>query len=553
MNEVALTPHFQALIPYAIIVASVWLTYAYTLRCSFVSDDLLGIASYDGKLQGKEYGMISRWVRYHICGGNFPSKLKDNKGNPVPLGKNPRRHHVLSTVVFTITSLLGYCALSNIIGSKLALMSILFLIVHPVTTQGVAWISGLGYPLCLLWMFASLCLLQWYSTCNISWAWMLVYPLFTIVQYLAVNALFVGIMFWAVLLLLGYWPFAIISALVSLYLGTRIVKQTIDLRKNEFKKQNMAHSIFLKPRKLIVATKTLYYYVRLILFPHKLGLYHKWGYHYTAEVEREDSMFVTGLAVIGFLVYALLTQDFIVQFGIIWFLAFISIFLNWITIQQFVTERYSMIPALGIGIVVSYYTQYCLPLYAFIIGALLIRTLQHLPTYDDEIRFYQSNIWNFPDSEVAYGNHGVTCLRAGLVGTAIDLWMIATRVNPDYDVPHYNLFSHFKANADMQTRNGNYQYAHQLYSQALPHIQNCLKCSVIHFKEQWQAEHDEIAKAVQDPLAIVRGEEIRLKKLKDELSVRKDEGALQSIRDIEGRLKHIEIIYEDSKRGVHPQ
>src|SRR5690348_15459419 len=80
-----------------------WATYIYTLRCGFCSDDIHGIAEYDGRLQGFEYGMLWRWIRYHICGGNFPSKTPLPNGQPMPMGKSPRRHHILSIATLNIT------------------------------------------------------------------------------------------------------------------------------------------------------------------------------------------------------------------------------------------------------------------------------------------------------------------------------------------------------------------------------------------------------------------------------------------------------------------
>src|SRR3990167_8705912 len=135
---------------------------------------------------------------------------------------------------------------------------------------------------------------------------------------------------------------------------------------------------------------------------------------------------------------------------------YIFIFLNWITIQQFVSERYLYIPSIGICGLIGYllYTIDTLyfagqPVFLGIAGGLyLMRTWAHLPTYQDEVLFYQSNIWNFPDSEVAFSNLGVTYMNCRLIGSAVDMWQISGKINPQYDVAWYNISSVLKQKGD---------------------------------------------------------------------------------------------------------
>lgn len=542
---------FLLIAPHLILTFFVWLTYHYILRCGFVSDDFQGMLEYDGKLQGLEYGMISRWVRYHLCGGNFPSKIKDHNGKAIPTGKTPFRHHLLSITIFNIAVLLMYSALAPLIGGKLAIMALILLVVHPVGAQCVAWVSGLGYPLCLLWMGAILNLLGWYyagpQTLYIT---MGVVVAFVALQVLAINALFIGLMLWPILAFLGYTPFAWLGIVISAMLGFQIVKSTIKFRAGEFKKQNMGASTFIKPRKLIIAAKTLAYYLQMMVMPTKLGLYHKWGYHYNEHVEREDFRTVLGLILGGLAIYGVFCGPPIVQFCILWTFGFLGIFLNWITIQQFVAERYAFIPFLGVSILACYFLQSFMWLYTFIVGVLICRTWVHLPTYDSELRFYLSNTWNFSDSEVAYGNLGVTYLRGGMVGSAMDSWKVSTILNPNYDVPFYNMYSHYKSNGAMQISHGQYQQGIELYKTALPFIESAIKCEVCHFKEQWQKERDELVNWISNPSLVVTNEKDRLEKLKKTLldksgtkvTPQEVAGIQQSLDDIEKRLTHIDTV-----------
>lgn len=536
-----------SLLPEISIIVVSWVAYGYAVfKGGFVSDDIMGIGEYDGKLQGKEYGMVSRWLRYHICGGNFPSKhiinQPDGSKVQVPCGKVPARHHFLILIVFQIGTLLAFEFLRQVIGVNLALLSILLFIVHPCAVQAVAWCSALGYPLSLLWIGAMLNLVLFQSHHSTP-GWTIICTLaFCLFQFLGVHAQMIPMMTWAILLLLGYWQFAALGFVISAIMFFDIIKQTVDYRKEEFKKQHMDQSTFLGPRKLIVALKTLAYYLYLVIWPNKMGLYHKWGFHYTPDLEREDWRLVAGLiAAAGLIAWYCLTPVFAIKLGIVWFSGFLFIFLNWVTIQQFVTERYLFIPSLGFCIVLVYFTQ-CQPLiYGLIFGAFICRTWLHLPTYDNEMRFYQSNTWNFSDSEVAYGNLGVTQMRVGLNGSSMDSWGISTRINPDYDVPWYNIFSTYRANAMNCLNQGRYDECLQHLRTGYPYLQRTLAAKVCHFPENWKKEQEDLLAMINNPKDMLFKEQLRLEKLLNE-----DLPKLKTTATTPQRLAEIDISIQDA-------
>ena len=500
------------LLPYLIISAFVWITYAYTLRCGAVSDDFAGMLEYDGKLQGMEYGMIWRWVRYHIVGGNFPSHKTMPNGEVLPQGKDMVRHHFLSIVVFNITCLIAYQALFPILGAKTAILAILILIVHPCTTQGVAWVSGLAYPLSLFWISATLLLMQWFYGNPTFESALITLPLFCLIQFFAIHAIFATtVMIWALLLFLGYWHFAIFGFVVSSAMCFDIIKTTVKMRVDEFKKQNMGSSTVLSWHKPVVMMKTLFYYICHAIAPIRMGLYHVWGFHYEKSLERRDRMFWAGAIIFAGLVFVFLTSgSFPIKFGILWWVIFSVGFWNLITAQQFVTERYILVANLGLGVIIATLTQNHLWIYSFILGAYLCRTWTHLPTYDDELRFYQSNVWNFPKSEIALGNLGVTYLKMGLGGSAMDTWMRATQVNKDYDVPWVNMFYQMRSQAVQALQSGNYMQSISHYQMALPHLESAIKCKVCHFPELWGKERNETLNILKNPAILFQDEMKRL-------------------------------------------
>lgn len=546
---------YQSALPYIALSLIVWATYLYAIKCGFVSDDHQGLGEYDGKFQGFEYGMISRWFRYHfVGGGNYPSKIKLPDGRTIPQGKLPLRHHVFNIILLNIGVLLGYTFFSSLFGEKVAFITFALFTVSPIGTQCVAWISGIGYPLSIIWIFL---ILNYVHTAEIGVVSFLV---FIFLDIMAINALFVALAIPAILIFLGHWQFAILSSIISLAMGLRIVRHTIKIRADEFKKQDMGNLTKINPRRFIVAVKTVLYYIELLLWPSKLGLYHEWGNQVTPDVSREDRRFFLGLlATIGLIAIAFLTPIMAIKLGILWFFAFIFIFLNWITIQQFVTERYLWIPSIGFYLIVAHCLQGHESLLYLIGGILICRTWLHLPTYDDELRFYLSNTWNYQNSETALANLGCTWIRLGAVGSALDAWHASAKANPDYDVPYANIYFHHRAAAMLDVEHGNYENGIERLKVAFQYIESCCKCSVRHFKDDWDKERNTVAKWLENPLTLVVSEKKRLTTLQGDLLKRKIDpnekdhvGLDQSLIHISQRLQHIKQLLDNAPKDRIP-
>ena len=555
--------------PHLIILFTLWLTYSYVIaRGGFVSDDLQGIEQYDGTLmyprddgklddKGKVikerkicYGTLSKWVRNKLCGGNFPSrhyykKQDGTNGDPIPCGKVHRRHHVLSLVFQSLACVLLYQFLITVTTPTVALLTVLLFVVHPTCLQAVAWPSAIGYILSLICICASLLISQW--TMVQSNQWLFVFGLFWLAffQVWGVYAQGIPLATCSIMLLLGHWQLAIFSGFMALVPTIINLGGYVKYRKEEFKKQAMEQSTSFNWRKPIVVFKTLAYYFYLAFWPARLGLYHTWGFHYDKAIERLDWRAAAGFLLFVSSIFLFYFSGNEVRLGIIWFYAFLFLFLNWITAQQWVTERYLYIPVIGLCLIFSIYAT--LPIYCLIFGAMWVRTLCHVGTYDNELRFYLSNAWNFQKSEVAHGNLGVAYASIGLAGAANDSWVIAGALNKDYDVPFYNIFSATKSKALMMIQHGAYEQGLQTMASAIPMVQKVLSCKILHFKETWQKECDELKAVAQNPLNFLMGEMNRLTSvqtmLKVELEKAKDdkrrEEVLSSVRDNNSQMDRL--------------
>lgn len=438
----------------------VWLAYFRAVNCGFVSDDFDGLINYDGKFKGWDYNHLLKFLLYKL------------------FGKSAKLNHFFSILVHNINVILLYLLLRTFLPLQITLYTCILFAIHPVTTQAVAWISGRGY---LFGLFYCLLLLNivniFYRTTDI----ILYAPYFIgtvavygFLYYLAIHAQFATLMTFCIQILFANYFLAFVGMVITGIHSLGIIKEVIGIRKKTFEEQNLGRSTKFNLRKFIVAVKSLGYYTILALLPRKMGLYHTYNYHYTDDTEQIDGMFLVGWIITISCVLGLIYGSLAVKFAVVWYLAYIFIFLNWITIHQFISERYLYIPVIGICIILSLAFAYYPPLFFLISGLYLCRTWSHIPTYNNEVLFYQSNVWNFQNSEVAFGNLGVTYMKCGLHGSALDAWRIAEKINPQYDVALYNLSSVAKRQGDLV--------------KARDYLKKAVDSPMCHFKDVWSRE-----------------------------------------------------------------
>lgn len=421
-------------------------------------------------------GCVLRFLRLHI-GKKFKVIGKNSKGHEVWVYvQSPRRHHVLSMVVQSLNLVLGYTFLKAIVPEPIAFATCLLYSVHPLTTQAVAWISGINYSLSMLFSLMLLNVCLFFHVPELR---------FIVIGFLSFSStvvLYTGGLTFIPIWFLGFHLEALIAGLVGV--GVLIWKgiETKNYRTNAFKEQNMAAGTQINFRKPLVMLKTLWYYMGLVWLPLSMGLYHIWGYFYDELVERFDWMVVAGILTLSCFVLGFLYGDFAIRIGIVWFFTYFAIFSNFITAQQFVADRYIMTASFGTCLILAS-LLYGTPFFWIILGLYTMRTFLHLPTFKNEVDFYLSNWLNFRKSEVCLGNLGVAYINQGMHGSGVDVWFLASKINPLYDVPWYNLYSVFKSNGKL--------------AEAKDFLQKCLNAKVVHFEDRWTKEMEELNKILE--------------------------------------------------------
>ena len=173
-----------------------------------------------------------------------------------------------------------------------------------------------------------------------------------------------------------------------------------------------------------------------------------------------------------------------------------------------------------------------------------MRTWSHLPTYDDQLKYWQSNLWNYPKADAAYGNIGVIYNAMGYPGAGMDAWIMGTKVNPEYDVPHYNLSSQFRSRGMLLLQNGHFEEGLNNLKAAYPFLEKAVNCKICHFRDTWKRELNELKAMIDDPksalfteqkrqLDLMKSLEERRKKSTDKKDI---EGIDISIRDCSERI-----------------
>ena len=424
-----------------------WLTYLELLihPTAFQIDDLDGVKNFNGVLQKPlRWHHLFRWLRWHLGRIPNPDQLWEQKKQP-KYHQSSKAHHRFSVWMLSGVLLGLYGFLTPLVGAQTAFLATALFGVHPITAQVTAWMSGIGYLTGVFFTLIGLNFVLLTQTWPQSpYLIILSFLIYAFLQWMAVEAMFVTVGSFLILLYLKQWPFAAIAGAIAIYGCLNTFREAVTLRVSTFKSQQMGKTTKFYPRKLIFVIRLLAYNVRLALWPKRMGLYHTFGYHYTQPyVETEDGYFWAGIALIIGAIAAWLSGIFIIQLAILFWIAYTTMFGGWIIANQVVADRYVWLGTIGICLLAAAY----LPLWLFclFLGIALMRTWAHIPTYFTEMGYYLSNLWNFPKSEVAMGNLGVVYINQGMIGSAVEAWATGIRMNPHYDVNYYNLANIFRS------------------------------------------------------------------------------------------------------------
>lgn len=307
---------------------------------------------------------------------------------------NARESHWITLTIHILNCVLIYIAFGKNLPS---LTAALFFSVNPINTQGGSiWISGKPYS------SATLCVLGMYALPYVA-------PLgYIVASFFSGNALLTPLPF----LLTRFWFLALLPAL-CFGIFYKVISKKWNLK---FSTNTEMRAIAW--RKFIPYFKTFGYYFRICCFPYKLGLYHTfiWGLgvnkEYNKKCYRINRDFWIGLIIwMASLLHIIFVRD-MVSFGLMWFMVNISMFCNFITIQQQIAERFVYLPNVGLMLAMSFL---CLKLpppisYYFlslILAYFITRLWYYRESYINDYWQVEYNIIEQKDSHYAWFSRGI--------------------------------------------------------------------------------------------------------------------------------------------------
>ena len=149
-------------------------------------------------------------------------------------------------------------------------------------------------------------------------------------------------------------------------------------------------------------------------------------------------------------------------------------------------------------------------------------------------------------------------MRLGMSGSALDNWHLGTRINPDYDVNFYNIYSSYKSTGMVALEHGRFNEVLPNLQASLPYLEKCVAAPICHFKETWQKELDELKSWIANPMHLFVREENRLVELRQRLSrefsetkEEKRRGEITpSLNDIEVALGRVRNVLQSNPQMV---
>jgi len=320
--------------------------------------------------------------------------------------------------IHTLNCILIYLAFGR---NNFSAIAALLFSINPINNQCSIWISGKGYS-----QNTTCALLMW------------IFPYFSIIPYLY-GTYFCGaslVLFPLVFLFTKHWWLVSLIILGFLREKNRIFDKT-----NPGSKYNMESNPELRtiaPRKVIIMFKTIGYYMVNSIFALRLGFYHKYLFLHGVDAESNkksykiDKYFFIGIA---FVLFTLWTR----HIGLLWFCICLSQWMNVISFNQTISNRYVYLPNIGMSIFVA-----SILIHYPILGAMLwvyyvTKLMNFHPFYKNEYWSIEYSCWEQPEFFYPWQNRSVHCFMNGNYHGALGNMIKAEELRPgDWKIT-YNL------------------------------------------------------------------------------------------------------------------
>ncbi|MFC2110951.1 tetratricopeptide repeat protein [Bacteroidota bacterium] len=369
-------------LPYLIILILTFILYGNTIPNDYALDDIYSISGNQYTKKGFS-GINDLLTKNYFSGyyGDMDISLAGGRYRPLSLvtfaieyeffGESPHINHFINVLLFTLTGILLYMILLNILKRfkfrewwfSIPFIATLLFIFHPIHTEVVANIKGRDEILSLLGALLSLWLIWKYVETKKSKSLYIAFITFFLALISKENAItFVLIIpltiyFFSTKKLKNYLKLFIPLVLASglfFWIRFSIVGGIGGSDPTELMDNPFLHASFIEKYATIFYTFAIY--LKLLVLPHPLT----WDYYpYHIELVNAANI-ITILSLVFFMaigIYAILTfkKKSLLSFCILFFLISFSIVSNLVfSIGAFMAERFMYIPSIAFCILIAF-------------------------------------------------------------------------------------------------------------------------------------------------------------------------------------------------------
>lgn len=195
-------------------------------------------------------------------------------------------------------------------------------------------------------------------------------------------------------------------------------------------------------RKLAVMPKVIAHYVLMALVPYKLGFFRQFGFEYSrsprmrGEVEAFNFELVLSVALLVlFGLWGWQTN----HLGVLWFFCLIGPFCQFKMLGQFVAERYSYLPNVGIAVLLASAIGDHPILLTIVLTLYIYRSHLYIPAYRHMENLYLDGMRNYPLCVTNYANLAELYLQSGKHLKAYEMMEKGFAIDPDCFLLHCNM------------------------------------------------------------------------------------------------------------------
>lgn len=325
-----------------------------------------------------------------------------------------------------ITHALNVIVINQIWGWKVALI----FAVHPLSVTATAWITGGYYSVTT---FLTLTAYYFIHTYNLVGG--LIGSIFFTA---ALGSTITCIGFPFIFLFQEYHGLVCLWPLFMYLFGKRFI--------TGFNIRNSGRKDKITWRKLAVMPKVIAHYALIALVPNQLCFFRQFGFEYTRNSKMQkdvDSFNFEFYLSIVFLVVFGTTAWLISPFATLWFFLTIAPFSQFKMLGQFIAERYSYLPNVGIAILLATALESFPYAYTVLVTLYLYRSHMYIPAFKHMRNLYLDGIRNYPECVTNYANLAELYLQSGETLKAYQTLEEGFKLDPDCFLLHCNMAAYW--------------------------------------------------------------------------------------------------------------